>query len=600
MTKVIAEIGINFGGNLSVAKDLIKQAHNAGCWGVKFQFRNPENFYFIDNEIGDAMVRSEILKNHLSFNEIRDLHEFSNKLNLKFGMSFFREEDLEFYIKNLKDADFYKVPSAECMNVKLINSLLERKRFLLVSTGGHHVENITQLLQDKKFKDVIIMHCIANYPADLGTQNLSKIIKISKTHEPGYSSHDTDFEVCFLAMASGAKWIERHLTNDKNGSGLDDSSSSNFEEMSLICKFANSLDQIYGLQNAPPNQGEILNMQNLGTGLYTKNKMDKGKKVSLSDFIIAAPRKGISVGEFINNYENEVIQRNLGQGVPLTKSGFLKPLAKLSEKKLLKAKKMKIAIPVRIHDLNEMREFIGTGCYEFHLSYDEVLSDDIERVIEDCNDDEIYSIHLPDYIPGNRIFDPISLDEDIRKVSKKVLERTENLSYNLEQKTGRIVPIVGSFSQRNKEHEDFFIELKSEVIDCSNQSIYPQWLPVKAWYFGGTMKLDVFNSEMYIKLIEKYNLKICLDVCHVILSANSHNADYKDWLNRLIPFAGHYHLAEAIGDDDEGLQLGTGLAVDYNRMLSEEQMKVIEVWQGHFDEGYGFKQALNYLINNGD
>ena len=59
-------------------------------------------------------------------------------------------------------------------------------------------------------------------------------------------------------------------------------------------------------------------------------------------------------------------------------------------------------------------------------------------------------------------------------------------------------------------------------------------------------------------------------------------------------------FADAIGDDDEGLQLGTGLAVDYNRMLSEEQMKVIEVWQGHFDEGYGFKQALNYLINNGD
>ena len=122
------------------------------------------------------------------------------------------------------------------------------------------------------------------------------------------------------------------------------------------------------------------------------------EKVSLSDFIIAAPRKGISVGEFVNNYENKVIQRNLDQGMPLTKSGFLKPLAKLSDKKLLKAKKMKIAIPVRIHDLNEMREFIGTGCYEFHLSYDEVLSDDIERVIEDCNDDEVYSIHLPDYI----------------------------------------------------------------------------------------------------------------------------------------------------------------------------------------------------------
>ena len=129
------------------------------------------------------------------------------------------------------------------------------------------------------------MHCIANYPADLGTQNLSKIIKISKTHEPGYSSHDTDFEVCFLAMASGAKWIERHLTNNKNECSLDDSSSSNFEEMS-ICKFY-SLDQIYGLQNAPQIKERFLIYQNLGTGLYTKNKMDKGKKVSLSDFIIA-------------------------------------------------------------------------------------------------------------------------------------------------------------------------------------------------------------------------------------------------------------------------------------------------------------------------
>ena len=75
MANVIAEIGINFGGNIDVAKDLILQASRAGCWGVKFQFRNIETFYFVDNEIGDAMVRSEIQKNNLSFtNQVILMH----------------------------------------------------------------------------------------------------------------------------------------------------------------------------------------------------------------------------------------------------------------------------------------------------------------------------------------------------------------------------------------------------------------------------------------------------------------------------------------------------------------------------------------------
>ena len=64
-----------------------------------------------------------------------------------------------------------------------------------------------------------------------------------------------------------------------------------------------------------------------------------------------------------------------------------------------------------------------------------------------------------------------------------------------------------------------------------------------------------------------------------------------------MPYSGHLHLAEAIGEDGEGLPLGTGLPVDYSQFLKSEDMKVIEVWQGHFDEGYGFKQAVQYLLD---
>ena len=305
MVNVIAEIGINFGGNIKVARNLILQASRSGCWGVKFQFRNVDTFYFVDNEIGDAIIKSEITKNHLTFSQIDELHGYSNELGLEFGMSFFRKEDLSFYLNNTGDPDFYKVPSAECMNTSLVDALLQRGKKVLISTGGHKIESVIGQYVSDKYKDIVILHCIANYPADLGIQNLSKIKKIAETHEAGYSSHDVDYEVCIAAIALGAKWIERHLTIDKSGVGLDDSSSSTEKEMNLISKFANFSMGLIGVPDAAPNQGEILNMQNLGTGLYLKNDMKAGSILGTKDYIIAAPRKGLSIGEFERRFEGK-------------------------------------------------------------------------------------------------------------------------------------------------------------------------------------------------------------------------------------------------------------------------------------------------------
>lgn len=598
MANVIAEIGINFGGNIDTAKDLILQASRAGCWGVKFQYRNTETFYFEDNEIGDAIVRSEIQKNNLTFSQISNLQKYTNSLGLEFGMSFFREEDLGFYLSHISGPDFYKVPSAECMNAILVDAILQQNKTVLISTGGHRLEEVINQYSNEKYKHIIILHCIANYPADLGIQNLSKIKKIAETHQPGYSSHDFDYEVCIAAISMGAKWIERHLTNNKDGIGLDDSSSSTEGEIKSICKFAKLAEEIIGAPHSQPNQGEILNMQNLGTGLYLKRNLDAGKILSLEDCVIASPRKGLSVGEFEKSFKGKKLKRDLYAGSPITEMSFKVPIKALSTEQLSKAKQKKITIPVRIHDLEIMRKNIGTGSYEFHLSYEEVLSDDIDRVEEICMAEENYSIHLPDYIPGNRIFDPLSNDGQTNQLSRKVLQRTERISDRLEQLTGSRVPIVGSFSQRNTmQHHEFFERLVSEIIISSKQLIYPQWLPVNAWYFGGTVKLDVFNNEKYIQMIEKHNMKICLDLCHVILSANSHGANYKDWVARLMPYSEHLHLADAVGEDGEGLPLGTGLSLDYMDILENKYMKVIEVWQGHFDEGYKFKQAVKYLLN---
>ena len=123
MCKVIAEIGLNHGGEMSVAKELIKQAKEAGCWGVKFQYRNIQTFYKKKDEVSDTIIYDEIVKNFLSLEKVIGLANYCRRLDIKFGISVFRSDDLNDLVKILNVIDFFKVPSAECLNIKLLEDL---------------------------------------------------------------------------------------------------------------------------------------------------------------------------------------------------------------------------------------------------------------------------------------------------------------------------------------------------------------------------------------------------------------------------------------------------------------------------------------------
>ena len=72
------------------------------------------------------------------------------------------------------------------------------------------------------------------------------------------------------------------------------------------------------------------------------------------------------------------------------------------------------------------------------------------------------------------------------------------------------------------------------------------------------------------------------------------------FLEKVLPFAAHLHVVDALGVDGEGVQMGKG-DVDF-RMLKEELrihaphiQFIPEVWQGHKDKGQGFWDALAFL-----
>ena len=96
------------------------------------------------------------------------------------------------------------------------------------------------------------------------------------------------------------------------------------------------------------------------------------------------------------------------------------------------------------------------------------------------------------------------------------------------------------------------------------------------------------------------NIPICLDYCHMIMGRNCFNFSAEELINKLRRLVGHIHLADASGIDGEGLHFGEGEPENldlFRESLDFDCLKVIEVWQGHLNQGAGFHKALLKLEN---
>lgn len=599
ITKInfIAEIGINHKGSEKIARELIDISYQNNCWGIKFQYRNKNSFYNKTNEIGDEMIADELDRSFISLDKIKVLTEYAKSLNLKVGISFFSLKDLDEIKKENINFDFYKIPSAEFSNLELVKDASTTGIQVMLSTGGHNLEQIKKNIVRYNFLNKpVYMLCTSNYPTEIGNQNLLVLDELKKINNIniGYSSHDINYEIPIIAAFKGAKFIERHITLDKQGDGLDDSTSSDTDELKKIMNILNNYENILGDKAKPINQGEKINIQNLGTSLYAIKDINQGSKVSILDFKIKAPRTGLSVNDF-DNINNKILKNKIYKDDVLTESHFLKKLhISSSDYKFLNDKN--VSLPIRFHDAEDIFENFDLINYEIHLSYKDM--DDLE-VMSNKNvfSDKKITIHLPDYLDKNTLFDPFSSNLNIKEKSNEFIQKTIDFYQNVSSLSENllIVSSIGINSLRNK--ENYYEELKNLIDNLQKEEVVysPQWLPKKAWYFGGSFNTEVMSTyEDIVQILEK-DISICLDVAHLIMSANSSGEDWRKWFNLLIKNSNHVHISDSNGEDGEGVPFGEGELDNIEEILNHPTIKVLEVWQGHLNNYSGFFESLIYL-----
>jgi N,N'-diacetyllegionaminate synthase len=237
--KLIAEIGWNFIGDMTLAKEMIFAAKESGADFAKFQTWSTKNLvdgpWTKDGRL-ELYKKAELTeKNHI------ELMEYCTKINIKFLTSVFNISYLDF-LKNL-NMKIIKVASMEINNIELIQKLSNIYEKLIISTGASKIEDIAKVLEIVDKKKLILMHCVSSYPTQPENINLPRIKYLQTLGcEVGYSGHLKGINDAIGSLSYGVNYIEKHFTIDNNLPGRDNQLSILPHEMKIISNYIKDLN----------------------------------------------------------------------------------------------------------------------------------------------------------------------------------------------------------------------------------------------------------------------------------------------------------------------------------------------------------------------
>jgi sialic acid synthase SpsE len=239
---VIAEIGINHGGDLSVAKEMVRLAALLGCECIKHQTHIIEDEMTeeaksifppnADVSIWDVMARCA-----LSRADEAELKRYTESLGMIWISTPFSRAAADF-LEEL-DVPAYKIGSGEADNLPLIRHIAKKGRPVIMSTGMQTIETIraSVAILDEAGVDYALLECTNLYPSPpeiVSLQGVTELRRAFPRAEVGFSDHSIGPEMALAAVALGATILERHYTDTRYRKGPDISCSMDPAELRFL------------------------------------------------------------------------------------------------------------------------------------------------------------------------------------------------------------------------------------------------------------------------------------------------------------------------------------------------------------------------------
>ncbi|KQB12952.1 N-acetylneuraminate synthase family protein [Rhodobacter capsulatus] len=226
---VIAEIGINHGGSLAVAKEMVRLAAASGCECVKHQT------HILEDEMtdeakqifppnADVSIWEVMARCALSQDDEIELKRYTESLGMIYLSTPFSRAAAEF-LESI-GVLAYKIGSGEADNLPLIRHIARFGKPVILSTGMQTIESIRASVEILQAAGVefALLECTNLYPSPPEIVSLRGVRDLQDAFPGvpvGFSDHSIGPEMALASVALGACILERHYTDTRYRVGPD-------------------------------------------------------------------------------------------------------------------------------------------------------------------------------------------------------------------------------------------------------------------------------------------------------------------------------------------------------------------------------------------
>lgn len=305
---IIAEVGINHGGDEILAWEMIRSAHDNGADFVKLQSFITKDFFHPSLPYFSDMKAME-----LSFEAQNRLFEKAGSHGIRLITTPFDFLSADFV--NEFDPPAFKIASMDNDYLPLIKYVAKKNKPVFVSCGMAdlgEIEKIVHIFEETGNNKLILLHCVSNYPTDPGDLNLAMIDFLRNSFDcfTGLSDHSIGLDSSYVAASLGAVAIEKHYTIDRSLSDKYPESDNDIsilpEELKDLRRFYENFPIMLGYAPRQFSEKETIAKKEMRRGLYAKRDIEIGEPLNLENTIILRPVQGIKAGMWYDVKEKPV------------------------------------------------------------------------------------------------------------------------------------------------------------------------------------------------------------------------------------------------------------------------------------------------------
>lgn len=323
---VIAELGLNHGGRLEAALDLVDAAATAGAAAVKLQTLRAERLVAPSCPPPQHVAATSLVDFFRPFELDEAAHHAVAARTRARGLAFistpFDEEAVD--LLERVGCDAFKIASGDITHLRLIDRVARTGRPLIVSTGMAEIEEVAETLECARAAGAVelaLLHCVSAYPVPAGHENLAAIATLARTFgvPVGLSDHGTDPLAPVITVALGGSIYERHLIAGDDAEAVDAAVSSTPDDLARAIGLADRARRAIGDGRKTCLPVEEPNRVASRRGLYAGRALAAGDVLAAADVVALRPLTSLDARHWRAVVGRRVI-RAVAAGAPLQAS----------------------------------------------------------------------------------------------------------------------------------------------------------------------------------------------------------------------------------------------------------------------------------------